>query len=173
MTELKRMRGSWWGRSLVVAMLAAGLALLSGQAQASVAVLLEQPYGSLALTNPTGHSAVYLDHVCADGPTKLRLCQPGEMGVVISRYDGIGTYDWIAMPLIPYLYAVERVEDIPVTMDRPDEEAIRDAYRRAHLESLAPDRADGSAPEGNWYELAGSAYDRTIYGFQVKTTMER
>ena len=26
---------------------------------------------------PVGHTAVYLDHVCADGPLKLRMCQPG------------------------------------------------------------------------------------------------
>jgi len=29
-------------------------------------------------------------------------CNPGELGVVISRYTRIGRYDWIAMPLLPY-----------------------------------------------------------------------
>jgi hypothetical protein len=29
----------------------------------------------------------------------LRPCQPGELGVVISRYHRVGGYDWIAMPV--------------------------------------------------------------------------
>jgi len=69
-------------------------------ARAAVAVLVEQPYGKLNLFNPGGHSAVYLDHVCAESPLKLRPCRPGELGMVISRYDGIGGYDWVAMPLV-------------------------------------------------------------------------
>ena len=56
--------------------------------------------------NPTGHAAVYLNHVCAETPTELRMCRTGEYGVVISRYHKIDGYDWIAIPLIPYLYAV-------------------------------------------------------------------
>ncbi len=143
------------------------------RASASIALLLEQPYGKLGIVDPSGHSAVYLDHVCADGPLKLRRCAPGELGVVLSRYDGIGGYDWLAMPLIPYLYGVETAAEIPQTMDRPGEIALRDRYRRAHLELVAPDTPEGKAPDGNWYELVGSAYDRTIYGFNVKTTSEQ
>jgi hypothetical protein len=150
-----------------------GLALACASARASVAVLLEQPYGKLGHFYPSGHSAVYLDHVCADGPTKLRVCGPGELGVVLSRYDGISNLDWVAMPLTAYLYAVDSPAEIPQTMDKAGELAIRDAYRRKHLESIAPDAADGNAPEGNWYELVGSAYDRAIYGFSVKTTAEQ
>lgn len=127
----------------------------------------------MGLINPTGHAAVYLDHVCADGPLHLRACQPGEMGVVISRYDGIDGYDWVAMPLIPYLYAVETTAEIPLWADRTLEERLRDQYRREHLEAVAPDTPAGNAPEGNWYELAGSAYDRTLYGFQLKTTPQQ
>jgi hypothetical protein len=149
-----------------------GLAGTVAQARASIAVLLEEPYGKLGLVDPSGHSAVYFDNICAASPTELRLCQPGELGVVVSRYDNVGGYDWLAMPLLPYLYSVERVEDIPQTIDREGEIRIRDAYRRTHLESIAPDMPDGSAPESNWYELVGSALDRTIYGFSVKTTPE-
>jgi hypothetical protein len=149
------------------------MALICASAHASVAVLLEQPYGKLGHFYPSGHSAVYLDHVCADGPTKLRMCSPGELGVVLSRYDGISDLDWIAMPLTAYLYSVDSPAKIPATMDKAGEIAIRDAYRRAHLETIAPDAADGAMPEGNWYELVGSAYDRTIYGFSMKTTAEQ
>ncbi len=149
------------------------LLLLSASARASVAVLVEQPYGGLSRIDPAGHSAIYLDHVCAESPVQLRACHEGEMGVVLSRYDGIGKYDWLAMPLVAYLYAVDSPDQIPEMMDRVAEIQIRDKYRRAHLEEIAPDLPDGKAPSGNWYELVGSAYDRTIYGFSVKTTPDQ
>jgi len=155
--------------------LAAFCAALLGcaSAQASVAVLVEQPYGKLGIFDPGGHSAIYLDHVCAESPTHLRACRDGELGVVISRYDGIADYDWLAMPLMAYLYAVDSADEIPATVDKAIEVQLRDQYRRAHLEAVAPDMADGKAPGGNWYELAGSAYDRTIYGFSVRSTAEQ
>ncbi|HZQ42742.1 MAG TPA: hypothetical protein VFA99_05790 [Acidobacteriaceae bacterium] len=149
------------------------LALAGIPARAAVSLLLEQPYGGLGMVNPTGHSALYLDHVCAATPVELRPCRPGELGVVISRYDGITNHDWIAVPLLPYLYAVDSPADIPQTMDRERESLLRDLYRRHALESVAPDLPDGGMPDGNWYELVGSAYDRTIYGFSVRTTPEQ
>src|SRR5580658_2356126 len=66
---------------------------------AQAALLLEQPYGVFGTLNPTGHAAVYLEHVCADTPVHLRYCDPGETGIVISRYKGLAGYDWIAIPL--------------------------------------------------------------------------
>src|ERR1017187_6927744 len=83
----------------------------------SATLLLEEPYGKLGFFTATGHAAVYLSGVCAETPLVLRACAPGEQGIVISRYDGVGGYDWVAMPLIPYLYAVDRPEDIPLFAD--------------------------------------------------------
>ena len=158
----------------VVSFAAAALAAVAGlPARADVALLLEQPYGELNIFNPTGHAAVYLDHVCAASPLELRPCRPGELGVVISRYDGISGHDWIAVPLIPYLYAVESVADVPAKVNREQVNDLRDLYRRHALESVAPDLPDGSKPSGNWYELVGSAYDRSIYGFSLATTPEQ
>lgn len=138
--------------------------------RASIAVLVEEPYDRMSGMNPTGHSAVYLDHVCAASPTHLRPCAPGELGVVISRYNNVSGYDWLATPLIPYLYAVESVDQIPESADKETVARLRDAYRRAHLLSVSPDDEEGNAPTDNWYELVGSAYDRTLYGFQFKST---
>lgn len=142
----------------------------ASRADAAVAVLLEQPYGDLGAFNPTGHTALYFDHICAETPVRLRPCLPGEAGVVISRYDGIETLDWVATPLVPYLYAVASPAEIPPYIDRLTALRMRDLYRREHLESVAPDTPEGGMPRGNWYELIGSAFDRTIYGFQVNTT---
>jgi hypothetical protein len=158
----------------VVLLVLAALAAAAGiPARASIALLLEQPYGGLVIYNPTGHAAIYLDHVCAATPVELRACSPGELGVVISRYDGISGHDWIAVPLMAYLYAVDSSADIPQTTNREQVRLLRDLYRRHALESVAPDLPDGSAPAGNWYELIGSAYDRTIYGFSVATTPDQ
>ncbi len=69
----------------------------------------------------------------------LRPCGPGETGVVISRYDGVRGYDWVAIPLIPYLYAVERPEDMPLFADAKMTAFLRDRYRRSYLEAIAPE----------------------------------
>jgi hypothetical protein len=142
-------------------------------AHASVALLMEEPYGHFGAMNPTGHSAVYLNHVCAASPTELRACRPGESGVVISRYHKIGGLDWVAIPLIPYLYAVEDVSQVPQSVDQAQVAALRDAYRRKHLLDLAMDGKNGNAPKGEWTELVGESYDRTIHGFEVVSTAEQ
>ena len=142
-------------------------------ARAAMSLLLEQPYGGLGVFNPTGHAAVYLDHVCAATPLELRPCRPGELGVVISRYDDISGYDWIAVPLLPYLYAVDSIDDVPQRVNREQVSRLREVYRRQELESVAPDLPDGTAPPSNWYELVGSSYDRAIYGFSLATTPEQ
>src|SRR5207302_8774320 len=86
-------------------------------AGSSATLLLEEPYGKLGFVTATGHAAVYLSGVCAETPVVLRKCAPGELGAVISRYDGVHGYDWLAVPLIPYLYAVERPEDVLLFAD--------------------------------------------------------
>ncbi len=150
--------------------LAVLLVMSAGFARASATLLLEEPYGRLGFFTATGHAAVYLSGVCATTPLVLRPCARGELGVVISRYDGVGGYDWVAIPLIPYLYAVEQPDDIPLFTDPKMVSFLRDQYRRKHLEGVAPDLADGKAPDGNWYELVGTAYDRATYAFEIETS---
>ena len=142
-------------------------------ASASATLLLEEPYGGMGFFTATGHAAVYLSGVCAETPLVLRHCAPGETGAVISRYDGVGGYDWVAIPLIPYLYAVDRAEDVPLFANARMALFLRDRYRRKYLETIAPDVANGETPRGNWYQLVGSSYDRTIYGFEIETTPEQ
>ena len=142
-------------------------------AGASATLFLEEPYGKMGFFTATGHAAVYLSGVCADSPLTLRRCAPGETGVVLSRYDGVGGYDWVAIPLIPYLYAVERAEDIPLVANAKMAAFLRDRYRRKYLEEIVPDGKDGEIPGGNWYQLVGSSYDRSIFGFEIETTAEQ
>lgn len=147
--------------------------LVCPRAGASVTLLMEEPFGTFGAFNPTGHAAVYLSGVCADEPTRLRLCRAGEQGVVISRYHHIAGYDWLAMPLIPYLYAVDDLSDKPEIITPALAAQLRDSYRRDHLLDLIPSKAGGSTPAGEWTQLVGSSFDRRIYGFQVATTREQ
>ena len=142
-------------------------------ARGSVALLMEEPYGAFGAINPTGHAAIYLNHICADSPIILRPCHDGEYGVVISRYHKIDGYDWIAIPLAGYLYAIDDVSQIPETVDREQVAALRDAYRKEHLLDLAPDNRKGEAPKGEWTQLVGASFDRTIHGFQIDSSAEQ
>ncbi|HEX4783873.1 MAG TPA: hypothetical protein VH350_05990 [Candidatus Sulfotelmatobacter sp.] len=156
-----------------VAVLAVLLGTFGLQAGASATLLIEEPYGKLGFFTATGHAAVYLSGICAQTPLILRRCAPGESGVVLSRYDGVQGYDWIAIPLVPYLYAVERPEDVPLFADTKTVAFLRDRYRRKYLEDIIPDLPNGGTPKGNWYELVGSSYDRTTYGFEIETSGEQ
>lgn len=137
------------------------------------ALLLEEPYGEFGQVNPTGHAAVYLSNVCAATPLSLRRCEPGELGVVISRYYHVEGYDWIAIPLTAYLYAVDDPAQIPEFANGKLVTELRDSYRRQHLQMVAPDQPNGAAPKGEWTQLVGQAYDRKIYGFQIESTPEQ
>ena len=139
------------------------------RARAEATLFLEEPYSYDGALAGTGHAAVYLSGICAESPVALRLCEPGETGVVISRYHRVAGYDWIAIPLIPYLYAVEKQENIPLFADKKLVAFLRDRYRRDHLETLIPDLPDGGTPEGDWYELVGASYLRTIYAYEIET----
>jgi hypothetical protein len=139
------------------------------RARAGATLFLGEPYGYDGALVGTGHAAVYLSRVCATSPVMLRPCAPGETGIVLSRYRGVAGYDWVAIPLIPYLYAVEKQADIPLFADTKLLAFLRDLYRRNHLESLAPDLPDGGTPSGSWKELVGAAYIRTIYAFEIVT----
>ncbi len=149
--------------------------LLSGAigARAEAALFLEEPFGSFGGLNPTGHSAIYLSRVCAASPILLRRCEPGETGIVISRYHRVAGHDWIAIPLIAYLYAVEKPDQIPAFADAETVNSLRDNYRRAHLLDLVPNDPNGNEPKGDWTQLVGEAYDRKIYSYEIETTPQQ
>jgi hypothetical protein len=169
------MRPGSHGRRILfrTAMVLVCLMVLVGSAQASIALLMEEPYGAFGAMNPTGHAAIYLNHICADSPTVLRPCHDGEYGVVISRYHKMDGYDWVAIPLIGYLYAVDDLSEIPAATDRAQVAALQNSYRKAHLMDIAPDNRKGGAPKGEWTELVGESYIRTMHGFQVDSTPEQ
>lgn len=142
--------------------LAALVAGATARVCAQATLLLEEPYSYDGAFAGTGHAAVYLSRVCAESPTVLRRCRPGETGAVISRYHGVAGRDWIAVPLITYLYAVSNPDEVPLLAD----EKLVNFLRHNYLESI-------SITDPAAYQLAGSAYDRTTYGFRIATRPEQ
>lgn len=154
---------------LLVAGLAAA-ATFCAQGHAQSALLMEEPYGFFGALNPTGHNAIYFERICAETPVKLRRCEPGELGAVIARYEGVEGYDWVAIPLIPYLYSVESASEVPAHVDRETVMQLRSRYREDHLEDLGEHLQAGSLVRGGWTQLLGAAYERRIYAFRFETT---
>jgi hypothetical protein len=159
--------------TLPVFLTLAVLALCSLRGHAQAALLLEEPYGLFGTLNPTGHLAIYFERVCAETPVRLRRCAAGESGSVISRYHGIEGYDWLAVPLVPYLYSVERADQVPARVDRPLVTQMRERYREARLQALGDDPPKGNFTREGWDQLVGTAYERRSYAFRFETTPEQ
>ena len=138
------------------------LAFAPHSARAQATLLLEEPYSYDGTFAGTGHAAVYLSRICAETPTLLRRCNPGEQGVVISRYHHIEGRDWVVVPLLPYLYAVDNPGDIPLYADSKLVSFLRHEY----LKKMDLTGSDS-------YQAVGSAYDRTTYGFRIETSPEQ
>ncbi len=149
------------------------LLLVCAQGHAQAALLMEEPYGFFGALNPTGHDAVYFARICAETPIELRRCAAGEPGSVFTRYQGIAGYDWVAMPLIAYLYSVEDPSAVPDHVDRKTVTRLREQYHEAHLLSLGSNLPEGGTFQRGWNQLVGVAYDRRMYAFRFATTEEQ
>ena len=146
------------------------LAFSPVQGRAQAALLMEEPYGFFGSLNPTGHNAIYFERICPETPVKLRRCQAGELGSVIARYQGMNGYDWVAIPLVPYLYAVEDASTVPVRANRATIYQLRNRYYKAHLLSLGEDLPRGNIVHGGWGQIVGLSYERRIYALRFGTT---
>jgi hypothetical protein len=165
MHEMQRLRTA----ALALIALTA-LAVLPSTCHAQAALLMAEPYGFFGSVNPTGHNAIYFERICAETPVHLRRCQPGEQGAVIARYQGLNGYDWVAIPLVPYLYAVENASQVPAHADRQTVRDLRSRYHEAHLLDLGSNLHPGGFMHGGWTELIGLSYERRIFAFRFETT---
>ena len=140
------------------------------KAHAEAALLLEEPYGFFGVVTPGGHSAIYLDRVCAETPLKLRRCNPGELGSVLTRDPDVGGYDWIAIPLLPYLYSVENASEVPRRVNKNLVWRLRLHYHESHLYHLGRKITEANFFKGGWDLLIGQAYDRRMFAFRFETS---
>lgn len=172
--------GKYWRVSVAI-VVGAILMGIGPPMHAALTVLVGEPFGSYGTMMPLGHTAIYLDRVCADGPLHVRMCKAGEPpGVVMARYHAIGPYDWLAVPVTEFLYATERVEDVPRYATPEVVWELRERYRQQYLRSIVPDgtqgvehgdgRSLGAGDHEEWWESAGMAYNRRIWAYQVTTT---
>lgn len=146
------------------------------QARADVSLFLHEALGISGEASAAGHCSVYFSNICSDSPVgPLRLCRSDETGVVIASYPNFGAdqlYDWFATPLLPYLYGIEREEELPVYVNGQIRNLLRENYRQKHFRGLVNDTADATMPPGGWREQIGCLFNRDIYSFTLKTTRE-
>ena len=174
MQPLRHLSSTPLGQLFSTAWLVFFCLLLAPSAHASVAVLVGEPFGNFGTMMPVGHTAVYIDHLCADGPLKLRACRPGEpQGVVIARYHQLGQYDWLASPVMEFLYATNDPAKVLSYATIDNSWALRQIYRKRYLEAIVPDGAEYDKATDEWWESAGTAYTRRIWGYQLATTADQ
>ncbi len=167
-------RTTVWSRTVTLALTVISCLLAAHQAHASVTVLVGEPFGNFGTMMPVGHTAVYLDHLCADGPLKLRACTPGEPeGVVVARYHQLGELDWLASPVMEFLYATDSPEKVLRYATLDNSWDLRETYRQKYLANIIPDGTEYDKATDEWWESAGTAYTRRIWGYQLATTWEQ
>jgi len=151
------------------------LIFIPNVARADVSLLVLESVGVSGEFSGSGHTTIYFSNICADSPVQLRLCRAGERGVVISNYPTFGndaSHEWMATPLLAYLYGVENERDIPLYANGEVRNFLRETYRRNHLRTFIPDSPNGAMPEGGWQTMLTMSFNRDIYSLNVNTTAE-
>jgi len=155
---------------------AALLTTLCGAMHAEVGLMLDEALrvGSSKWTG-AGHSAVYLSGVCVASPVELRMCEPGENGVVLTNYPSFGedrSYEWNAIPLNVYLYGVEEESARPLYASPTARWLLEERYREKYMGELCTGSCTTN-PNALWRETVASTFMRDIYMFTLKTTAEQ
>jgi hypothetical protein len=153
------------------------VALAVPRASADVGVILNESLDeSMDRITGTGHTAVYLSRICAETPTKLRLCGPGESGSVMSTYINIGedrSVEWNIVPLNIYLYGVEDPGNRPIFASFKIKRALEERYRENYLSSLCETASCQTSNKAEWREMVAATLIRGMYIFVVDTSVEQ
>lgn len=152
------------------------LTTLCGALHAEVGLMLNEALkiGSSKWTG-AGHSTVYLSRVCAASPVELRMCGPGENGVVLTNYRAFGedrSYEWNAIPLNVYLYGVEDESARPLYGSATVRWMLQERYREKYLGNLCTGSC-ATNPNALWRETVAASFIRDVYMFTAKTTPEQ
>lgn len=152
------------------------LALATPRSSADVGVILNESLDeSMDRITGTGHMAVYFSRICADTPTKLRLCGPGESGSVMSTYINIGEdrpVEWNIVPLNIYLYGVEDPRNRPIFGSYKIKHALEERYRENYLSGLCDTPACQTSGKAEWREMVAATLIRGMYMFVVDTSVD-
>jgi hypothetical protein len=151
--------------------------LLAGaRARADVGVILNDSLDtSVARITGSGHSAVYFSRICPASPVKLRLCNPGENGSVMSNYMTLGEderFEWNIVPLNVYVYGVENPADRPLFASPKIKGALEEAYREKVLADYCEGHSCQTSGKAEWREMVSAESERTFYILIASTTVE-
>jgi len=153
------------------------VALATPPASADVGVVLNESLDeSMDRITGSGHTAVYFSNICAESPTKLRLCQPGEPGSVMSTYIHIGedqSFDWNIVPLNIYLYGVEDPRNRPIFGSFKIKHALEERYRENYLSGYCTTPACQTSGKAEWREMVAATMIRGVYMFVVDTSVDQ
>ncbi|MFN2502281.1 MAG: hypothetical protein ABR530_09740 [Pyrinomonadaceae bacterium] len=152
-----------------------GLLLLPNIARADVSLVVLESVGVAGEFTGSGHTAVYFSNICADGYDRLRMCEPGEQGAVISAYPKFSdkiTQEWIAVPILPFLYGVDDPAKIPIYANGELRDYLRENYRKQHLADAVPAAPGAGIPDGGWRLMLTTAFNRDVYSFNLRTTRD-
>ena len=153
------------------------LLLAAPRADADVGVVLNESLDtSVARITGSGHSAVYFSRICPASPVKLRLCQPGEPGSVMSNYTTLGEdqpYEWNIVPLSVYLYGVENPRYRPIVGSQKIKRVLEERYREKYLAEYCASESCQTSNKAEWREMVGATLSRSMYIFVVGTTVEQ
>ena len=171
---LSRIRGRGISRCVFLLILAC---LGSPFAAADVGVVLNESLDtSVARITGSGHSAVYFSRICPASPVKLRLCQAGEQGSVMSNYTTLGEdqpFEWNIVPLSIYLYGVENPHYRPIVGSQKIKRVLEERYRENYLAGYCDSESCQTSNKAEWREMVGATLSRSMYIFAVATTVEQ
>src|SRR6202453_5069269 len=151
---------------------------LASSAFADAGIILNESLDtSVARITGSGHSDVYLSNICPDdSPVKMRLCEPGEQGSVISNYTTLGEdhpYEWNIVPLSVFLYGVEDPANRPMIGSQKIKHLLEERYREKFLAGYCDGESCRTSGKAEWREMVGATISRSLYIFVVKTTVEQ
>jgi hypothetical protein len=139
-------------------------------------VLNESLDTSVARITGSGHTAVYFSRICPESPVKLRLCQPGEQGSVISNYITLGEdqpFEWNIVPLNVYVYGVENPRYRAMVGSQKIKHVLEERYRENYLSEYCVSEFCQTSHKAEWREMVGASLERSIYMFVVDTTVQQ
>jgi hypothetical protein len=139
-------------------------------------VLLESIDIDSSRITGAGHSAIYLSNICPATPVTLRVCGPGEQGSIISNYSNFKEdqdFEWNIIPLEVFMYGVTDPRNRPIFATRKVKAALEEAYREESLKEICAGQPCTTNKSANWRYAVGATFERSIYVFAVRTTMQQ
>ena len=153
------------------------LYVATAPAHADVGVVLNESLDtSVARITGSGHTAVYFSRICPVSPVKLRLCQPGEQGSVMSNYISLGEdqpFEWNIVPVNVYLYGVENPRYRPIVGSQKIKHVLEERYRENYLSEYCATESCKTSHKAEWREMVAATLERSLYMFVVNTTVEQ